>query len=58
MLEAADVIKEETVDVDMENMCGNLFKEWLLDLTLQEKEIWLWNALVEMVKIKQRRKTP
>jgi len=34
-----------------------LFNEWLMDLTPEEKEIWVWNALVEMLKIKQKRKS-
>ncbi len=34
-----------------------LFKEWLFDLTPEEKEIWIWNALVEILKIKQKRKS-
>jgi hypothetical protein len=47
-------LEEETITV-MTDMCSDLFKEWLFDLTLEEKEIWLWNALVEMDRIKQRR---
>lgn len=39
----------------MEDLCRNLFKEWLFDLTAEEKEIWLWNASVEMHKVRQRR---
>lgn len=39
----------------MEDMCRDLFKEWLFDLAFEEKEIWLWNASVEMHKIRQRR---
>ena len=33
-----------------------LFKEWLSDLTPEEKEIWIWNALVGILRIKQKRK--
>lgn len=39
----------------MSNMCDDLFRKWLVDLTREEKEIWLWNASIEMCKIKQRR---
>ena len=46
--------KEEPVTC-MTNMCSELFKECSVDLTLEEKEIWLWNASVDMYKIKQRR---
>lgn len=46
---------EEKVTVEMVKLCNNLFKEWVVNFTLEEKEIWLWNALVEMAKIKQRR---
>lgn len=37
------------------NICNDLFKEWLNDLSQEEKEVWLWNALLDMAKIKQRR---
>ena len=47
-------IEEETVTY-MENMCCDLFREWSVDLNLEEKKILLWNASVEMRKIKQRR---
>lgn len=40
---------------EIEGLLHNLLKEWLLDLNPQEKEIWLWNAIVGMAKIKQRR---
>ncbi len=46
--------QEETVS-GMKDMCNDLFKEWLVDLNFEEKKIWLWNASVEMYKIKQRR---
>lgn len=46
---------EEGAVTNMERMCSDLFKEWLVDLTFEEKEIWLWNATVDMCKIKQRR---
>jgi hypothetical protein len=41
----------------MRKICAELFQTWLVELTNEEKEIWLWNALVEMARIKQRRKT-
>ncbi|MGE5196998.1 MAG: hypothetical protein ACM3IL_00630 [Deltaproteobacteria bacterium] len=43
-------------EVEMLKMCNGLFKEWLVDLDAEEKQVWLWNALVEMLKIKQRKK--
>ena len=46
---------EEEVGLGIVNMYNNLLKEWLYDLTLEEKQIWLWNAKVEMIRIKQRR---
>jgi hypothetical protein len=55
MSEVATKKIEEEAITTMANMCSDLFVEWLVDLTLQEKEIWLWNALVQMHKIKQRR---
>lgn len=39
------------------DLCQSLFNEWMFELNLCEKKIWLWNALVEMAKIKQRRIT-
>jgi len=35
--------------------CSDLFREWLGDLTAEEKEVWFWNASVEMLRIKRRR---
>lgn len=55
MTEIAIAKTEEKPVTYMTNMCSGLFKEWLVDLTLEEKEIWLWNASVDMYKIKQRR---
>jgi len=58
MLELKDAIeenKEVKEAMEIENLCRGLFNEWLLDLNSQEKEVWLWNSLVQMVKIKQRR---
>jgi hypothetical protein len=39
------------------DMCNKLFQKWMLELTAEEKEVWLWNASVDLLKIKQRRKT-
>ncbi len=55
MSEVTTVKMEEETVTYMENMCSDLFREWLVDLNLEEKKIWLWNASVEMRKIKQRR---
>lgn len=57
MREAVKANLEAEVSSCMEDMCRDLFKEWLFDLTFEEKEIWLWNASVEMLKIGQRRET-
>lgn len=48
--------EQANADAIMER-CAPLFKEWLIDLTPEEKEIWIWNALVEILKIKQKRKS-
>jgi hypothetical protein len=56
MLQLAEAKVEDAVEAEMVNICSSLFKEWAVDLTFEEKQIWLWNALVEMMKIKQRRK--
>jgi len=55
MFELEEVVEESKEAIEIENLCRSLFKEWFLDLNFQEKEIWLWNSLVEMAKIKQRR---
>lgn len=55
MLELKEAMEAGKEVVEVENLCRNLFNEWLLDLNFQEKEIWLWNSLVEMAKVKQRR---
>ena len=47
-------VEQETAAWMMER-CSDLFREWLVDLTAEEKEVWFWNAFVEMLKIKQRR---
>jgi len=47
---------QENADAIMDGYVP-LLKEWLIDLTPEEKEIWIWNALVEILKIKQRRKS-
>jgi len=55
MLELKDAVEEGKEVMETETLCRNLFNEWLLDLNFREKEIWLWNSLVGMAKIKQRR---
>jgi hypothetical protein len=42
-------------DIEIQSLCQGLFNEWLFDLDYQEKEIWLWNSLVKLAEIKQRR---
>jgi hypothetical protein len=42
-------------DGGLENLCCNLFDEWFFGLGREEKEVWLWNSMVEMAKIKKRR---
>ena len=44
-----------TRDAGWIKIFGELYQEWELDLSPQEQEIWLWNAIVEIKKIKQRR---
>jgi hypothetical protein len=58
MLELKDAVEKGMGSQEareIKNLFRNLFKEWLLDLNSQEREIWLWNALVEMEKVKERR---
>lgn len=55
MLEAATMHMEEEAISGMADMCNDLFREWSVELSLEEKKIWLWNASVEMHRIKQRK---
>jgi len=56
MMFLLEAIPEEKTTLDIEGICRDLFREWQTDLTLEEKHLWLWNASVEMVRIKRRRK--
>ncbi|MDD5130747.1 MAG: hypothetical protein PHS66_06870 [Candidatus Omnitrophica bacterium] len=56
MFESENIVEKDNKVFEIENLCRNLFKEWFFDLNYQEKEVWLWNALVEMARIKQRRR--
>ena len=55
MVQLSDVYAGEETDVRTRGLCNDMYREWLFDLNSQEKEVWLWNALVEMAKIRQRR---
>ncbi|MDD5128616.1 MAG: hypothetical protein PHO40_03065 [Candidatus Omnitrophica bacterium] len=55
MLRLKDTMGMDKKINEIEDLLHNLLKEWTLDLNPQEKEIWLWNAMVGMAKIKQRR---
>lgn len=55
MLGASQAKTGKEACLTIEGVCKSLFKEWLHELTFEEKEIWLWNALVGMKKIKHRR---
>jgi|GEM_PF-5656493 len=55
MVETLDVRIAKAPNAGMRNLCEDLFRKWLCDLDCQEKEIWLWNALVDMKRIEQRR---
>jgi len=57
MSRVAEVRVEEEMEAEMVSLCDELLREWSQELSFEEKQIWLWNALVEMVKIKQRRKS-
>lgn len=41
----------------LKDLCIDLFNEWSCGLTYEEQTVWLWNAKVEMVRIKQKRKS-
>ena len=55
MSEFAAAKVEEGAQTEFMSMWTGLFEEWLAELTSEEKQIWLWNSLVEMMRIKQRR---
>jgi len=57
MLQMERTKKEGASTAETEQMCNSLLKIWSVDLTFEEKQVWLWNAWVEMIKIKQRRKS-
>ena len=44
-------------DAQLEGIFDELYREWEIDLQPDEQEIWLWNAMVEIKKIKQRRES-
>lgn len=56
MLQTPEARVEQNADPALIDMCTNLVKAWFCDLDPEEKEVWLWNASVQLVKIKQRRK--
>ena len=41
--------------IDYDGLFRELCREWSSELDPQEKEVWLWNVWVEMLRIKQRR---
>jgi uncharacterized NAD(P)/FAD-binding protein YdhS len=55
MLVLKEIDQKEIEIAEIENLCLALFNEWKENLSFQEQEIWLWNAMVGMAKIKQRR---
>ena len=54
MCQLSEAKVEEVAATWMMERCSDLFREWLVDLTAEEKEVWFWNASVEMLKIKRR----
>jgi hypothetical protein len=52
----ASTLEEDKVATEMEGLCLQLFCEWLLDLDANAREIWLWNALVSMEKLRRSTK--
>ena len=51
MLETASSKTQQDIENWMTEQCNGLLKKWLVDLTFEEKEIWLWNAMVAMKRI-------
>ena len=55
MCQLSEAKREQEAAAWMMDECSDLFREWLVDLTAEEKEVWFWNASVEMLRIKRRR---
>ena len=56
MLQIEEALAAEQKQFRVIDAYNDLLKEWLYNLTFEEKMIWLWNAKVEMLRIKQRRR--
>jgi len=57
MSQVTQATAEREEELEILNICNDLFREWLCDLTSEEQKIWLWNAKVQMVKIRKRRQS-
>ncbi|MDD3345755.1 MAG: hypothetical protein PHO34_04950 [Candidatus Omnitrophica bacterium] len=52
------VLKEQKGDADGlwgEGQCRQLFRKWKYELDENEKQVWLWNSMVAMKRILERR---
>ncbi len=54
-MEQVSVPPQECSRQDLHDMFRFLYQTWERELTDEEKEAWLWNAGVEMIKIKYKR---
>ena len=55
MLQARVAQAEQEAGIGLQDTHSSILKEWLVELSPEEKEVWLWNSLVEIKRIKQRR---
>jgi len=51
------LLEETTQDsrLWLEDQCRQLIRQWMFELDEEEKQAWLWNAMVAMKKIMARK---
>jgi hypothetical protein len=50
-----EVKPEQNAELWIEAQCRQLLRQWMFELDEEEKQAWLWNAMVAMKKIMTRR---
>lgn len=56
MIQALEEKPAQNIKLWMEIQLNQLIDQWKFNLDEEEKQVWLWNSLVEIAKIKQRRR--
>lgn len=57
MSETVEVKVNGQAEAETVKMYKDLLEEWFADLTFTEKQVWLWNAAVALLKIIQKRRS-